>query len=453
MREWDLVVCGAGQAGCALAAKVASGGGRVLILERSASPGEGRDWVVDVASGTFLAAGVPEPDAGELFEEPDATYLVTTERDRMVELHPSPLVPVRNAAYVKRLADWAVERGAVLQTERTVIGPLIEGGSVGGVVLSAGGREEVVTASITADCTGISGAVRRMTPAAWHMSDALDPSEIVLARRETRLIDRDAARGEVRTGHMMDRARLDRIGTQGPYSIETCFLDIERGFADILIGVKPGSGPDADDRFEAFLAERPWIGERVFGDGGPIPIRRPLDTFVADGLVVLGDSACQVIPAHGSGTASALIAADLCAESVLRALDTDRADRSVLWGYNHGFMLARGAVLAYYDVMRRHTDTIDVADLNTMLRTGVLGPDEVFSGLFPEVPRLGPREIASKLPGMMKLLRLMPGVIRSGHLAGRLMRHFVDYPPLYRPGRLEDWIRAMPAGLEGPSAG
>lgn len=444
MKDWDLIVCGAGPAGCALAAKVASGGGRVLILERAGSPGEGRDWVVDVADGTFLAAGVPEPAAAEVFEEPDATYLVTNGRDHMVRLHSSPLVPVRNAPYVRRLADWAVKNGAVLQTERTVKGPLIEGGAVGGVLVGTGAGEEAVTSSITADCSGISGAVRRGTPPAWHMSDAIDPSQIVLARRETRLIDRDEARANIRSGHMMDRARLDRVGTQGPYSIETCFLDIERGFADILIGVKPRSGPDADTRFAAFLSERPWIGEKVFGDGGPIPIRKPLDTFVADGLVVLGDSACQTIPAHGSGTASALIAADLCAASVLRALETGRFDRSTLWGYNHGFMLQRGAVLAYYDVMRRHTDTLDVADLSTMLKLGALGPDEVLSGLFPEVPRLGPAQVAGKAGGMMKLLHLMPGVISSGHLAGRVTRHYESYPPLYRPGRLEDWIDRMP---------
>jgi hypothetical protein len=251
----------------------------------------------------------------------------------------------------------------------------------------------------------------------------------------------------------MDRARLDRIGTQGPYSIETCFLDIERGFADILIGVKPGSGPDAEERFAAFLAERPFIGEKVFGDGGPIPIRRPLDTFVADGLVVLGDSACQVIPAHGSGTASALLAADLCAESVLRALETGRSDRAALWGYNQGFMLARGAVLAYYDVIRRHADTQDVADLNAMLRTGVLGPGEVFSGLFPEVPRLGFKQLVPKLRGMMKVIGAMPGIVRAGRLAGRTMDHYIDYPPLYRPGRLEEWIEAMPRGAREDSVG
>lgn len=453
MRDWDLVVCGAGPAGCALAAKVASGGGRVLLLERASAPGEGRDWVVDVASGTFETAGVPAPEAADLFEEPDATYLVTTTRDLMVELLPSPILPVRNAVYVRRLAQWAVDCGAVLETETSVLGPLIAGDSVGGVRLSAPSGEMVATASITADCTGISGAIRRKTPPAWHLSDGLAPSQIVLARRETRLIDRDSARENIRDGHMMDRARLDRVGTQGPYSIETCFLDIERGFADILIGVKPGSGPDADERFAAFLAERPYIGEKVFGDGGPIPIRRPLDTFVADGLVVLGDSACQVIPAHGSGTASALLAADLCAESVLRALETGRSDREALWGYNHGFMTARGAVLAYYDVIRRHADTQDVADLNTMLRTGVLGPGEVFSGLFPEVPKLGFKQLAPKLRGMMKVIGAMPGIIRAGRLAGRTMDHYIDYPPLYRPGRLEEWIAAMPRGAREDSVG
>ena len=169
MNEWDLIVCGAGPAGCALAAKVAAGGARVLILEKASSPGEGRDWVGDVAAGTFEHAAVPEPGPDEIFEEPDATFLVTTDRETMVRLLPSPLVPVRNAPYVRRLAAWAVDRGAVLRLETNVTGPQNVGRRVAGVVLEESGGRETVSASVTADCTGMAGVLRRATPPAWQV--------------------------------------------------------------------------------------------------------------------------------------------------------------------------------------------------------------------------------------------------------------------------------------------
>lgn len=444
--RWDLVVAGAGPAGCALAAKVAASGARVLLLERESEPGAGRDWVVDVERGTFAAARVPEPTADEVFVEPEKTLLVTSDRKYAIELLPAPVVPVRNAAYVRKLAEWAVDSGAVLRTSCPVSGPVIEAGAVAGVVTAAKGEaEEEVRATIVADCTGISGALRRKTPRAWRLADEVSPSDVVLARRETRSIDGGAAAAAVETNSVMDKVRVDRSGAQGVYSIETCFLDLDRGFVDILIGVKPGSGPDADERFEEMLRQRPYIGEKVFGDGGPIPIRRPLDTFVADGFVTLGDSACQVIPAHGSGTASALIAAELASLSILRALEQGRGDRQALWGYNHAFQSGRGALLAYYDVIHRHTSNLTVEDLTALITGGFLGAREVYSGLIPEVPRVGAAGFASKARGALESLPLLARFAKAGMAAARTMEHFRDYPPFYRPGAVEDWARGMPS--------
>lgn len=452
--RWDLVVAGAGPAGCALAAKVAAAGCSVLLLERESEPGSGRDWIVDVARNTFEAAVVPEPATGELFEEPERTVLVSSDRACAIELLPAPVVPVRNAPYVRQLAAWAVDCGAVLRTSCAVADPIIEGDCVVG--LRTAGRPsqaEEIRGTIVADCTGIGGTLRRRTPPSWRLADAVAASDIVLARRETRAVEPAAAERAMQRNFMVDRVRIGRSGAQGVYSIETCFLDLRRRSIDILVGVKPGSGPDADTRFEQILRDRPYIGEKVFGDGGPIPIRKPLDTFVADGFVTLGDSACQVIPAHGSGTASALIAADLASASIIRALEQGRRDRQALWGYNHAFLSGRGALLAYYDVIRRHADTLTVDDLDLLLARGVLTAREVFSGLVPEAPTLGPAAVADKLRGGPGAVQLLLGFARSGMLAARVMKHYGDYPPFYRPGAVDDWVRRMPHARPKPGRG
>ena len=168
---------------------------------------------------------------------------------------------------------------------------------------------------------------------------------------------------------------------------------------------------------------------------------------------MLGDSACQAIPAHGSGTASALIAADLCAGAVLRALETGRCDRGALWGYNHAFMSSRGAVMAYYDVIRRHTESVSVRELNLMLSAGLLGPAEVLSGLVPEVPGMTPRMAVVKLRGVTRLLPAMPGLIGAGVLASRTQRHFERYPTAFRQGSLEAWVKATPPRARSSSGG
>lgn len=444
MEGWDLVVAGAGPAGCALAAKVAGAGWRVLLLEREQEPGAGRDWVVDVGPGTFAEARVPEPRPEELFSEPGRTLLVTSDGECTVDLLPAPLVPVRNAPYVRRLAGWASDSGAELRTRSTASGLLLHRGAAAGVVVSSGGGESRVEARMVADCTGIAGALRRQTPASWLMSEAIRAEDTVLARRETRLVDVPLAQGEVNAGRMIDGVRLDRIASQGVYSVETCYADLAKGFIDVLIGVKPGSGPTADERFDAFFAGRPCVTEKVFGDGGPIPIRRTLAGLVGDGMLVLGDSACQVIPAHGSGTASALLAAEMASRSVLRALETGRRDRQVLWGYAHAFQSGRGAVLAYYDVIRRYTETLQPSDVDALVANGLLGPLDVYRGLIPEVPRLSARELLARAPAALRVPGLLAGIARAGSLAGRVRAHYMAYPTAYRPGELEAWAERMP---------
>ena len=111
-----------------------------------------------------------------MFVEPEKTLLVTSDRKYAIELLPAPVVPVRNAAYVRKLAEWAVDSGAVLRTSCPVSGPVIEAGAVAGVVTAAKGEaEEEVRATIVADCTGISGALRRKTPRAPGVSPTRSP--------------------------------------------------------------------------------------------------------------------------------------------------------------------------------------------------------------------------------------------------------------------------------------
>jgi flavin-dependent dehydrogenase len=442
--RWDLIVGGGGPSGCVLAAKTAGLGARVLLLEARDEFGEGRDWIVDVGGDTFKKAGVPAPLADELFHEPDISMLLTSDRSVSVELLPAPMVPVRNGPYVRRLASWARQSGVECRTGVEVVGTVLEGGAVAGLRARIDGELTEFRSTVCADCTGLAGAIRRSTPEEWGISRPVDSSDIVLARRETRLIDRAGAEGAMADGFMRDKVRFDRVGSQGVYSVDTCYLDLERGFVDILLGSKPGSGPTPEERFARILEERTYIGEKVFGDGGPIPISRPLDTLAADGLVVLGDSACQVIPAHGSGTASAIIAADLAAPVVMRAIETGRARRADLWGYCHAFQSGRGALLAYYDVIRRHTDVLNVHDMDRMISSGLITPGEIYSGLVPEVPKFGLGDIGSRLGAAVDSGGLLADLARSGMLANRTLEHYRMYPPLDLPGALQRWSRSMP---------
>ena len=87
------------------------------------------------------------------------------------------------------------------------------------------------------------------------------------------------------------------------------------------------------------------IGPRVFGGSGAIPLRRTHDRLAGDRVALLGDAACQVFPAHGSGVAAGLLAARLLADTL--AAGGPIGDYAVAWQRRHG------GVSAFFDDFRR----------------------------------------------------------------------------------------------------
>ncbi|MCJ7652433.1 MAG: hypothetical protein MUO75_01885 [Actinobacteria bacterium] len=110
---------------------------------------------------------------------------------------------------------------------------------------------------------------------------------------------------------------------------------------------------------------------------------------MGEGLLLLGDSACPVIPTHGSGTASALIAADQASRAVISAHGEGRSGREEPGGgYCHAFQSGRGALLAYYYAVGLHTDRLKTRDTDRMIKNGILTAEETYSGLVPELLKL-----------------------------------------------------------------
>lgn len=438
-------MAGGGPAGCALAAKVAAAGPRVLLLEKSREPGWGRDWIVDVERSAFEEAGVPSPGRKATWHEPESQVMMSPVTGARIELLPAPVVPVRNGAYVKQLAGWAAESGVEIRTGCPVLGPVCEEGRVAGVRYRSGEGEMVAQSDLVADCTGLTGAIRRKTPPDWDLNGDLDPRDVILARREVRAVDVTAAASRVERGDLLDGVRVDRTGVMSAYSVETCHLDLDAGYIDILVGGKLGGRfPTADEWFNRILARWPFIGEKQFGGGAAIPIRRTWDSLVGDGLLLLGDSACQVIPMHGSGTASALLSADLAAGTVVRAIEEGRYEREALWEYCHRFQSGRGSVLAFFFVVQRHTDNLSGDDIDKLITRGIITAEDFYNGLVPLPFQDDPLALAGKVARGLPMLPLLIGFGLAGFNAVRMMKHYQQYPRTYDRETLDRWIAGLP---------
>jgi flavin-dependent dehydrogenase len=415
----DVVVVGAGIAGSACAAMLAEGGREVLLVDRRSFATAGASWVNGVPAWAFVASGVLPPRPPERRDEGDAYILCGPSARPVVRVTVPDVWSVDMRLLGERLRARAWAAG-VQGMERTVI--------TGVQPLSGGGwRLETsrgwIRCRLIVDASGLRAAVRQLV---WPTAAAVEPDDICSAAQAVFALADDQAASEFcqRLG-LREGQVLGISGLAGGYSVLNVAIDRHAGEVSMLTGTIPAAGrhPSGQQLMQRFVASHPWIGPRVFGGAGAIPIRRPFSRLVSPGFALLGDAACQVFPAHGSGIGIGLCAARLLADAVL-AVPADRiGDLETLWTYAATFHRRYGGVLAGYDLVRRVVQGFDAAASERLLVSGLLTPASVAAGLRQVWPSIEPARLATlplavaRAPGeawmLAQALRRMPLVRRQ----------------------------------------
>jgi flavin-dependent dehydrogenase len=369
----DVVVVGAGTSGATASALLAERGFRVLCVDRRPLDEAGARWINGVPRAAFLEAGIELPGPGESEGAPVPFHLVTPFGRAVVPEHDVLDVDMRKL--VARLQKRAVAAGAELRGEITVHGR--EGDRLDTSDGPVHGRWFV-------DASGLTGARLLDQP-------AVDPSDLCAAAQEVREVtDREAARAFFHAHDVPPGQILGMVGVAGGFSVLNVRLHHDESTMGILTGSIPSLGyPSGRAILDDFVEQHPWVGKRVFGGSGAIPLRRPYDRLADDRVVLLGDAGCQVFPAHGSGIGAGMIAARMLADT-LAAGGTLR-DYEVAWQRRHG------GLFAFFDVFRRWNQTVDAAVLGQAMGLGLVDAETLRAGLDQTMPRPSLRSVAAKM--------------------------------------------------------
>jgi len=411
----DLAIVGAGTAGAALAALAAEAGISVVCLERRRLSEAGARWVNGVPGWAFDEAGIERSSGSELRGAGHTFHLLAGWGPKGLALPDHELLEVDMRMLVERLQARAQSAGARLVGETRVTA--IEGRRLH---TTAG----PVDAHWVVDASGFAGARLLDQP-------RVSASDLCAAAQEVRTVtDLPAAREFFERHAVRPGETLCFTGVAGGFSVVNVRLDSEG--VSILTGSIPGDGHVSGVELLArFVADHPWVGDVIFGGARAIPLRRPLDRLVQGNVALIGDAACQVFSAHGSGIGAGLVAARMLTD----VLSTGRP----LHAYATEWQRRFGGLFAAYDAFRRFSQRLGPRELERMLDSGLLDVDSALAGLGQRLPRLKPTQVRRALRGVLAERRIAFDLTKTLVRTGAALAHYARYPD--EPAALPSWSR------------
>ncbi len=452
----DAVVVGAGVAGLTCALQLARRGRRIVLLEAAAEPARaGAAWVNGVERTLFADLALGRPPEGVVVDEAPA-FTMQSPGGHRVRCAPVPTVGVDMRALQAWILARARAAGADVRYGVRALGPELVGTRVTGVHVDDAAGARTVAAPLVVDAAGLAAPVRDALPTQLFREPFWDETaqgpwvgdaDLCLAHQEVRRIaDTPRARRWLVESGLLEGETLSYAGIAGGYSICNVHVDLAHGTAGFLSGSKLDA-PKSARRLILDLIERlGFLGERVFGGGRKLPLRRAFDLLVGDGWALLGDAGSQMFPSHGSGVATGMIAASLLADVADRALTQGDVSRAALWPYAVRWHRGRGAVCAANDVLRRLTETLGPEDVDALVRDGLLGEAELAQSLACAPAALDPTSLALRAPQLLRRLpwlvrRFLPVVTR----AALVQRHYERFPTRWDAAGLDAWSRRTSA--------
>lgn len=329
--EADVVVVGAGTAGCYFAWQVGKAGYKVLILETRKLVDLGKHIeIFHMDQVRFDEFGIPHPTQEELIHLETVGYNWSPDL-KIKQPVRYPIYVMYMPAFIQRMQCYARDVGAVLLEDARVEGVIVEKGYVAGLSGRKGSEEFEARGQLVVDASGLAAAVRTRLPDGFGVENTHTPPEhcffVCLEFRD-----------EIPAGNPTG---------SNSYLFHKAFWNKSWGEGAILGIGQPHS-------FEyAWQKHKEWR-EEYFGSPGKViktcqgvvPYYRPPFSLVADHFLVIGDAANQNKPFSGEGVTSGFTACKIASEVAVQALQKGDLSREALWPYNTRYFRRQGARFA-----------------------------------------------------------------------------------------------------------
>lgn len=417
----DVIVVGAGTAGCYFAWQMGKAGFKVLVLEAKKLADLGKQIeIFHMDKVRFDEFGLPHPDKDELIHAEDIGYTWSPDLKFKQPVNYTFYV-MRMPAFMQRMQAYAKKAGARFMENAKVENLIVEKDQLAGVSGTLGTSSFEARARLVVDASGLAGAVRTRLPDDFGVENKPVPPEKCLF---VCLELRDQIPDRFPTG-------------SNSYLFHKAFWNKSYDDGAIL-----GIGQPNSFDF-AWKKHKEWR-EEYFGDPGrlvktrqgAIPYHRSPFSLVGNGLMLIGDAANQNKPFSGEGVTSGFTAAVIAAEVAAKALKKDDVSRQGLWEYNLRYQRGQGAKFSAGLAQLPAAAELTRKDVNYLFRHNIIFSSADFEELnrnyeivftTGKLIKVGLVLIRGVITGQFALASLKKFLGASGQ-AGKIKEHYLKYP-------------------------
>jgi len=471
-RDYDIIVAGGGLAGMIVASSAAYYSEqtlRILVVDRNPLRIVGKKtitgWVCGDAVGKNTVDymsdrigtkwGYPEiehPVKGVMAYSPDHETAVPFDGDGYIlNRKILPQKQMKDALKVGvELKDMVALRSLIAETGNsgTVIG--VEGDDL------ANKCPFKKTAKIVVDCTGVTSVLRTNLPIKSFIQ---------------RRIHRDDLEGTGRYIYNFEIAKEDKTYFDPNY----CIIHLDQKLApggygwvfpkgdnkvNIGLGIQQkafdtmnketGIHKDLKMLIDEYVQHNavisnPKISDGEFDEGNgwgtwQVSVRRQNDCMVANGYMLVGDSAWMPKPLDAGGIGPAIIAATIAGKTAVEAIESNDTSEKGLWTYNKEFINDYGYKTAGLEVFRRMLQGLTNEQINYGMKhfLSKMDVDKISKGEHPEFGTV--EKIGMFIRGALNK-RLAENLAYTSKLNEKLVEHYFNYP--YSPEVFPQWQQIL----------
>ena len=435
MEKHDVIIVGAGTAGCLAAKVTAEAGLKVCIVERKR-----REEIGDKICGDALGehhlktVGLEKPKGDELEKRIEGVKIYSPDLETVFTIAYEDYVGymLNRRLFGQWLLKHALDEGATLFDSMQCMGPIIKKKSVVGIsVRNNNSKYLKITGKVVLDASGFLAVIRRKLPIEFGIDSEVANEDVEACYREIRQLREETEKDNYCKIYLSQKVNPGGYAWVFPKS----GAKVNAGLGVCM----RGKFPKPRSQFYRYVLKKPFFEGSLLLKGGSWydPTRRPLDNMVGDGVAVLGDAACLVNPIHGGGIGPSMLSGYLAGETVVGALETSDADKKSLWPYNCKYIEMYGTKQAALDVFRMLLLTCKDEDLNYGMKHKLLTEDDVLRAGLGEEFHLRTTEAAKRVFRGLRRMRFLNKLRLTVDLMRQVKTHYRDYPG--NPENFDKW--------------